>query len=196
MFVEGRCAGCSILLYNHIFSYRYQIYLVENGTNGLDGEDGANGQKGFDGGVGGNGGDGGVGGTVKFVVPGLAVVLDKVGGKGGDGGKGGQKGLGGIGGVGGDGGLGDFGFRQTKVWTANKKYSDNFICDGCKNTLEENNLSYDNFLETILEPEPCCQGASGLPGTRGMDGEDGLNGPQGGKGQKASNSRHNILQSF
>ena len=94
MFVEGRCDGCSILLYNHILSYKLEKSFINNGSKGLDGADGTNGQNGLNGGHGGNGGGGGLGGNVTISIPGMSFVLNKRKGRVGTGGQGGQGRLG------------------------------------------------------------------------------------------------------
>ena len=188
MFVEGRCDGCSILLYNHIQSYKLEKSFINNGSKGLDGADGTNGQNGFDGGHGGNGGDGGFGGNVTISIPGMPFELKKRGGRGGTGGQGGQGGKGGRGGAGGEGYPGELGSKQTKTWTADKRYSDNFLCDGCRNTLEENNLTFDNLVMTSHESEPCCQGPRGQQGREGEEGKEGAPGKNGKLGKDGTDS--------
>ena len=188
MFVEDRCDGCSILLYNHIHSYKFERTFIHNGSKGLDGEDGTNGEKGCNGGSGGNGGDGGLGGNVTISIPGMEFVLKKRGGRGGASGQGGQGGKGGRGGAGGEGYPGQLGSKQTKTWTADKRYSDNFLCAGCRNTLEESNLTFDNLVMTGHEQEPCCQGPRGQQGRQGDNGEDGMPGKDGKPGRDGTDS--------
>ena len=188
MFVEERCAGCSILLFNHIHSYKFEKSFIHNGSKGMNGADGTNGQDGFNGGHGGSGGDGGFGGNVTVSIPGMSLLLKKRGGKGGAGGQGGQGGEGGKGGAGGEGYPGQLGSKQTKTWTADKRYSDNFLCDGCRNTLEESNLTFDNLMMTSHETEPCCQGPRGQKGKQGQEGNEGIRGKDGKPGNGRTDS--------